>query len=449
MATITEIIGILWAKYYAFLKIYIVHGRNVLDYLHIVFDKTFYVFLYIAVAITSIYLILTVIASLSGKRIKEKKFDMEKAPFVTVQIPTMNELVALRCAKKCLEFEYPKDKYEILIGDDSDKKEVSKKIAKFASGNDIIKVIKRDKNTGFKPGNLNSMLKHSKGDILVLFDSDFTPEKDFLKRIVAPFVNDREISAVQARWNFNNFSQNLVTIMASTIVYVFHHVTLAFMSRFGTASLCGSAEAVKKKDLIELGRWRSGSLTEDIEYSLRLHKSNKKIVYLPELECYSDVPHKTKDLCKQQMRWAYGVIDSYRLHIKDVIFSRLIPAKRKTLSLCAGFGYMLPVLILMLCAFGTLSFVTHKPAPIDLAKFLSELGRNILLTSGLVAASFFSLYKAKKIRHSLKMVASSFSIGLVTTYYVNKGIFKSILGKPMSWYLLDKNNNYNKSQQEL
>jgi len=272
----------------------------------------------------------------------------------------------------------------------------------------------------------------------VIFDSDFTPERDFLRRIVAPFVYDKKISAVQARWNFNNFDQNLVTILASTIVYTFHNIVLSILHRFGTASLCGSAEAVRKKDLVALGGWKSGSLTEDIEYALRLFKNGKKMVYLPTLECYSEVPYKAQDLYKQQMRWAYGVITSYKTHLKDLMLSKKLSLKQKTISLAPGFGYLLPMFMAMIFLFGILSLVTHRPAPLDLERFFREFFWNTLLTSGLLIASMVALLKAKKLKYTLKMIASSFSFGIITTYYVNKGIFKSLMNKPMQWFLLSK-----------
>ncbi len=420
------------------LMYYIIEDRTVINKIHTYFNISFYGFLYLSMSLTVLYILLTLIVVLFRKNEKEKEFDPENAPFVTIQIPTRNEVVALRCAKRCLDFDYPKHKFEILIGDDSDDKSVSDKIDEFAAQHTNVQVIRRKENIGFKPGNLNNMLKYSKGEILVLFDSDFTPETDFLKRIITPFIHDKEVATVQAKWNFNNFDQNMVTILASTIVYIFHHVILNFMHIFGTGSLCGSAEAIKKKDLIELGGWTSGSLTEDVEYSLRLHKSNKKMVYLPNLECYNDVPYIPMDLYKQQMRWAYGVITSYKMHFKGIFFNKNLPLKRKMISLCAGFGYSMPILIVVLFVFGTVSFLTDVPGPINVATFSLDLGRNVLLTSGLIIVSLFSLYREKKIKYWFKTLLSSFSFGLVTTYYVNKGIFKSIFGKPMKWYLLNK-----------
>jgi len=400
------------------------------------FDGLFHVFLYAGFAASLVYLIMALSAATIKQNTKEEVLDESNIPFVTVQIPTRNEIIALRCAKKCLNFDYPKNKYEILIGDDSNDKSVSAQLKEFASKHSKVRIIKRKENTGFKPGNLNNMLKYSKGEILVIFDSDFVPKKDFLKRIVAPFKN-KEVSAVQARWKFINADKNISTALGSTIVYTFHQVTLSILKKFDMGFLCGSAEAIRKEDLIKYGCWKTGSLTEDIEYSLRIHKNGKRIVYLPKLECYNEAPSKASDLYKQQMRWAYGVISSYKAHSKDIITSN-ISGEKKLFSMIGSFGYLFPIILLMICLTGFFSFVTHDISTMDFGKFAFETSRNVLLTSGLLAVSSFALHKAKKAKLIPKMLLSSFSVGLITTYYVNIGIAKAIFNKPMEWYLLKK-----------
>jgi len=308
----------------------------------------------------------------------------------------------------------------------------------------VIKIIKRKENVGYKPGNLQNMLQYSKGEILVIFDSDYIPEKDFLKRIVTPFIYDKSISVVQARWNFYNYNQNLVTIMSSTIGYVFHYITLSFLQIFGTTSLCGSAEAVKKKDLISLGGWKVGSLTEDIEYTLRLQSVGKKIVYLDKLECSGEAPFTAKDFFKQQMRWAYGVSHSYILNFQNFYFSKNINLWRKFISSLPGIGYVIAPLITLLFCFGVLSFVTHTPEAFDIVKFSKETGFNILITSGLIVASIIALVRAKRTKTILKMIVSSFSVGIIAIYYVDKGIVKCLLNKHMDWFLLKKDASYKK-----
>ncbi|MBI2134254.1 glycosyltransferase [Candidatus Woesearchaeota archaeon] len=413
-------------------------GRLMLDYLHSVFNTAFTVLLITTASLSFLYLILSAY-SLLKKREKSHLQTPEKLPFVTVQIPTYNELAALRCAKRCLEFDYPVDKYEILIGDDSNTNEISSKIDKFAETNNKVKIFRRGANSGYKSGNLNNLLKHSKGEIIVIFDSDFIPPKDFISEIVKPFSNNPHVAGVQAKWNFINADQNLVSSLGSTIVEVFQRVTLPFMfHRKKLAFLCGSAEAVRKDILIKLGGWEHGNLTEDIEYSLRLIKNGYKIVYLEDLKCDSEVPYIAKDLYRQQMRWAYGVVTSYKGHAKELFQSSKLSLSDKIYTTLICSGYLLTILLASLFIMGMLSVVTHPPSPIDIVRFFSETARNTIITSGLVIASAAAIAKSKRRGHIAKMLVSSFTYGLVVTYYVNIGIIKAIFKKPMEWYMLNK-----------
>lgn len=417
-------------------------GRSILDFLHNVFDGIFQVLLIITVFVSALYLVMAIYAAFHKQKNKEDKEYEGELPFVTVQIPTFNEPVAMRCAESCLKFDYPKDKYEIIIGDDSNRPEVSAKIIEFAQKHDLVKVTKRKTNEGYKPGNLNNMLKHSRGEVLVVFDSDFVPEADFLSRIVRPFMRDKNIAGVQARWKLINPGQNMITSLGATIIYTCHYVTLPLIHTQRKISfLCGSAEAVRKSTLVELGGWESGNLTEDIEFSLRLLERGYKIEYIDSLECDGEVPYALRDLYRQQMRWAYGVIHSWKNHFFTILKSKKIGSIDKIYMAIFLSGYLIAVLLAALFITGTLSFITHAPAPIEWGRLTYELTRNILLTSGLLIAGCVALLKASKSKLTLKMIASSFSCGLVVTYYVNVGIIKAIAKVPMEWYMLAKHGN--------
>jgi cellulose synthase/poly-beta-1,6-N-acetylglucosamine synthase-like glycosyltransferase len=416
--------------------------RGTLDFLHRIFNNLFSILLVVAIIISSAYLLISLYVLFSKKAKKRAyEFNQEKAPFVTIQIPTYNELAAIQCAKNCVDFDYPKDKYEIIIGDDSKDKAVSQKIDEFAAGEDLVKVTRRGNNTGYKAGNLNHMLKYSKGEVLVIFDSDFTPKRDFLKRIVAPF-KDKKIPAVQARWNAVNAKQNIIAVLGSTIISVCHMVMLPFITkrrRFGF--LCGSAEAVRKDLLVKLGGWKAGSLTEDIEYTLRLLKHGHRILYLEDLKCDGEVPHKAKDLYKQQMRWAYGVMTAFKEHGKEITINKKLNTEDKLCAYLDLSGYMISVLLMGLFLAGIVSFMTDTPGPINFIKFIGETGRNVMLTSGLVVTAIIAQCLNKNAKSIPRVVGSFFSYGLVVVYYVNKGIFKGILNQPMKWYMLSKNAN--------
>ncbi|MCK4714502.1 MAG: glycosyltransferase, partial [Candidatus Aenigmarchaeota archaeon] len=120
-------------------------------------------------------------------------------PRVSIHIPTLNEIVAIRCARKCLKFDYPRNRYEIIIGDDSDNREISRKIDAFARKHrDMVRVTRRAGREGFKAGNLNNMVRHSSGEIIVNFDSDFLPPSDFLRKVVPSFAQDKKMAFVQS-----------------------------------------------------------------------------------------------------------------------------------------------------------------------------------------------------------------------------------------------------------
>ena len=175
---------------------------------------------------------------------------------------------------------------------------------------------------------------------------------------------------------------------------------------------------------------------------MRLLENGYKIEYIDNLECDSEVPHTLKDLYRQQMRWAYGVIYSWKSHFISLLKSRHLNIIDKLYMQCTFLsGYLISVLLAGLFITGTLSFITHAPAPVEWRKFFYEFARNVLLTSGLLFASVIALAKSNKGRLTLRMVASSFSYGLVVTYYVNIGIFKAFAKVPMQWYMLQKKGN--------
>lgn len=419
---------------------YIQNSRLILDYMHVFFNSSFNILLYFTILLTFSYLTISVYLVLNKRKTREREVKDSALPFVTIQIPTYNELAALNCAKNCLEFDYPKEKYDIIIGDDSSDKGISKKISEFAKWNGI-KVTKRGNNIGFKPGNLNHMLKFTNGEYIVVFDSDFLPEKDFLRRIIAPFVHNKKIEAVQARWRIKNFSQNIVSVVGGLIPMFSHMLALPFLMRTnGNGFIAGSAEAVRKKTLIELGGWKSGALTEDIEYSLRLTKAGKKITYLENLECDCESPFTLKDLGKQQMRWAYGVIKALKLHFLGIL--RQTPKQSLNVLMLLS-GYLITLLFFLLGVTGLLSIITHRPEAIQWVKFFSETTMNILLTSGFLLTGIITLVMSKKAREIPRMILASFSVGLIVILYVTKGVFKALFNRPMQWFILAKQGNQN------
>ena len=427
----------------AVVDFYLESSREIINVFHYVFQNMFTAGLYVAAIISLIFIILSVLSARYNKQ-KPTPITDEEAPMLTVHIPTMNEPVAIDCAKRCLVSNYPQDKLQILLGDDSDEPKVTKKLNEFAEKHENVDVIGREDNIGYKPGNLNNMLDYTKGEFIVVFDSDFLPSPDFLRDIVTPMVRDDTLHAVQGRWNPYNAGESLSAIGGAFIVDVFHHVALPVADRFfGTVVLAGSGECVRKSKLEELGRWKSGAFTEDTEYSMRLLRRGNRVEYAPYAPIDCQVPYTPMDLFLQQMRWAYGNATALYEHAGH-IFSNMFRNNSK--SARAGtymislilLGYVFGFLVLYLSATGILSFLTHPIGPIDFSTFFLETTLNFVLTSGLVIISLTAFIRSKRKNLIPRGLISLYTIGIITTVYVNTGIYRALTGKDMKWYLLSK-----------
>ncbi len=361
-----------------------------------------------------------------------------RLPFVTVQIPTRNDAVALRCAKKCLQFDYPKDRFEIIIGDDSDDRDVSRRIDEFAKRHPQVKVTRRGSNRGFKAGNLNYMLKRSKGEIIVVFDSDFIPSRDFLKKVVPPFMKDRNVGCVQTKWQYFNLGQNRVTKLASAILMVYHNILAVLNSRNNVSLLFGSAQAVRKDLLVKMGGWQEGSLTEDVEFSLRVLKEGYRTVYLSNYETKGEVPFTLKSFFRQQRKWAYGNTKAFLEHCKWILFGKNLSPVQRSLLVFTLVGYVSGPILVLFTLSGIISFATGTPSPINIHKFLSVTGWMLLVNSGFLAAALVALGKEKRIRMALSVIGSSLTVGFVVSIGVAQGFVKALLRKRMDWYVVPK-----------
>ena len=374
---------------------------------------------------------------------KKKNFNSNnvKWPSVTIQIPTYNEPVALRCAKHCLNFDYPKDKFEIIIGDDSNKRKVSRIIDDFAREHkDKVKVTRRGLNVGFKAGNLNHMLKFSNGEIIVIFDSDYMPSRKFLKKIVRPFIEDEKIGCVQTRWNFPNKNQNKISKFGYGILMVYQSLIAPINEKLGVSLLFGSGEAVRKDLILSLGGWQDGSLTEDVEFSVRVLKSGYRIVYLDNVKVSGEVPYTLKGLRTQQKRWAYGNIRAFIDHVNSLLFGNF-SFKQKTMLIFTLLGYLSSFFIVPYIISSLLFFASTPPAPIDWYKFTIQTSKFFVATSGFLIAMVIALSKEKRLDMIPSVLSSSMTVGLLTAMSVCRGFIQALIGKRMEWKIIAKEGN--------
>jgi cellulose synthase (UDP-forming) len=356
-------------------------------------------------------------------------------PNVSIHIPTYNDPVVIRCIKSCLNQDYPKNKYEIIVIDDSDDKKTKELIDKFLKNlkeKNLIKIIRRDERRGFKAGALNDALKISNGEIIIILDSDTIVPKNFLKKIVQPF-KDKKIALVQAKQVYINKNQNIITKFASTLQSIYYNFSLPFYSFLGLTFCAGSAVAIRK-EILEKFKWNEESVTEDMDISLKILSNGYKTVYLNNLKAKSEVPFKLIHFLKQQARWTFGICRAFIDNFKLVFFSKNLNILQKLILFLIFIFYPLGISVLSFTISGAMRIVFGEPKPITLNEFL-EFIFMFFITSGFF---FLFLFSAKKEKIKVNDIFLPLFLGLLNTLNNSIFFFRAIFFKDFYWYKTPK-----------
>jgi cellulose synthase/poly-beta-1,6-N-acetylglucosamine synthase-like glycosyltransferase len=241
------------------------------------------------------------------------RFDEESLPFITVQLPLFNEMyVAERIIDACAALDYPADRLEIQVLDDSTDETtavVAKRVADYkALGVRIVHIHRTDR-TGFKAGALEAGLRVANGDLVAIFDADFVPRADCLRRMVDHFTDDR-IGMVQMRWGHINREYSMLTRVQAIMLDGHFVVEQAARNRSGAFfNFNGTAGMWRREAIGWSGGWQHDTLTEDTDLSFRAQLCGWKFVYLLDDDVPSELPVEMNAFKAQQRRWAKGLIE--------------------------------------------------------------------------------------------------------------------------------------------
>ncbi|MBM4152627.1 MAG: glycosyltransferase [Kiritimatiellaceae bacterium] len=363
-----------------------------------------------------------------------------KLPTVTIQITSRNELVALDCARCCMAFDYPADKLQILLGDDSNNPNVMQEIDHFAEHNPRVRVLRRTNRIGFKSGNLNHVNEHTTGEYILVMDSDFLPQPDFLRRLVAHAVADPELAAVQARWNITDVHESLTTLLGSGIINVTHFIMLPLFDRFmNTCFLCGSAMLIKREAMKDMGGWETQTMIEDIDLSFRFFIHGYRIAYCPDVVCDSEVPHTPGDLFRQQKRWAYGVVETALKRGSDLFWSKKATVGNKISAFIVCSGYAVSFLTFLSVMLGFLQMILHGAGNLNASLQDSVTGtaenlwRIVISCGALVATLCAGFANGFGIHGAFKLIIASYTVGFFMLFHVSNGVLRAVLRLPIDW----------------
>lgn len=273
--------------------------------------------------------------------------ELNPLPVVTVQLPIFNErYVVERLIEAVCSLDYPKDLLEIQVLDDStdETREVSHRcVQHFKKKGYDIRLIHRSERTGYKAGALAVGMQQAKGDFLAIFDADFVPQPDFLKKTLPYFAN-AEIGMVQTRWGHINQNYSLLTQLQSVFLdghFVIEHTARNRSGRFFNFN--GTAGIWRKQAIEKSGGWQHDTLTEDLDLSYRAQLAGWKFVYLPDVIAPSELPVDMNAYKSQQHRWAKGSVQTAKKLLPVIVRSSL-PLKVKWeafVHLISNFSYLL------------------------------------------------------------------------------------------------------------
>jgi len=274
--------------------------------------------------------------SAQKKKIKTPFLDYnnpEDVPYVTIQLPVYNEhYVMERLLNNIALLDYPQNKLEIQVLDDSTDETVITTAAQIAmlkkQGLDIVHICRTNRK-GFKAGALKEGLEVSKGEFIAIFDADFLPKEDWLKKTI-PYFIDRNIGVVQTRWTHIN--RNYSTLTKIQAFALDAHFTLEQVGRNSKGHFInfnGTAGIWRKQCIVDSGNWEGDTLTEDLDLSYRAQLKNWKFKYLEDVETPAELPVVISAARSQQFRWNKGGAENYRKMMWKVLKSKNISSKTK------------------------------------------------------------------------------------------------------------------------
>ncbi len=460
-----------------------------------------YLVLFYFLIIVTIYIFLNVLSFKNiakyAKKIKyaelREVFRIHNYKPVTVVVPAYNEENGIvESIRSLLQLEYP-DYQLIVVNDGSTDGTMQKLFENFqirqmsfspyyeidckpikavylSSSHPNLVII--DKENGGKADSINAALNISKNPLITVIDADSILERDCLLKIARPFMENENIIAVGGTVRIANgckVNQGYVEEVGLSKSWLARFQVVEYLRAFlfgrngfdvlnGILIISGAFSCFKREALIEIGGYLGGSIGEDMEIVVRLHKEmrkkNKKakITFIPDPVCWTEGPETFKSLASQRIRWQKGTIESIRLH-KDMLFN----PKYGWLGMLVFPYYLLfEVMGPFIEITGYLVFIISLflgivPLNFAIAFITAAFLYGIVLSTLSVCLEELSFKKYTKVSELLILISTAFleNFGYrqLTAYWRFKG-FLEYLGGRRSWGKMEKKGFDKKNEDE-
>jgi cellulose synthase/poly-beta-1,6-N-acetylglucosamine synthase-like glycosyltransferase len=297
--------------------------------------------------------------SWKNKRLQTPPPIMNEYPSVTVQLPIYNErYVADRLIQAVGRLDYPKDRLEIQILDDSTDitiEIVAKAVQCLRDQGLHVDHIRREVRTGFKAGALAEGFARSSGEFLAVLDADFLPPSDFLKRTIPNFYannnksSTRPIAFIQTRWGHINRDYSFLTRLQALAIDAHFMVEQYARSSGGYWFNFNGTAGIWRREAIEsAGGWTAETLTEDLDLSYRAFLKGWGALYLRDVEVPAELPASFTAYRRQQYRWARGSLEC-AIRLIPRVWKSPISVMKKIEATLHLTGYGVHLLLFCLC----------------------------------------------------------------------------------------------------
>jgi cellulose synthase/poly-beta-1,6-N-acetylglucosamine synthase-like glycosyltransferase len=363
---------------------------------------------------------------------KEPPRRFDELPPVTIQLPLYNErYVVERLIEEVVKIEYPKDRLQIQVLDDSTDDTApfaEALVERYRNMGYPIEYHHRSNRHGFKAGALQEGLETAIGEMVAIFDADFCPPSDFLMRTIHYFA-DPAVGVVQTRWSYINRDYNFLTEVEAILLdghFILEHGARSRAGYFFNFN--GTAGILRRKMIDDAGGWQHDTLTEDSDLSYRAQLKGWRFVYLPGLDCPSELPVGMHGFQVQQSRWAKGLTQVAK-KLLPAILKADIPRRVKVeafLHLTPNISYPLMIVVSALML------------PVMIVRFYMGWMQMVFLDLPLIAASFWSIslfyvvaqreLYPKHWKRSVLMLPMLMAVGVGLTIINTRAVLEALFG---------------------
>jgi len=353
-------------------------------------------------------------------------------PRVTIQLPMYNErYVVERLIDEVTKIEYPRELLQIQVLDDSTDDTHSfaeALVERYRALGFPIEYHHRTHREGFKAGALQEGIETASGEFVAVFDADFVPPPDFLYRTIHYFA-DPKVGVVQTRWSYLNRDYNFLTEVEAMLLdghFILEHGARSRAGYFFNFN--GTAGILRRTMIDDAGGWQHDTLTEDSDLSYRAQLKGWRFVYLPGLDCPSELPVEMHGFQVQQSRWAKGLTQCARKLLPDILRAR-IPWRVKL----EAFMHLTPNI-----SYPLMMVVSALMLPVMIVRFYMGVWQMVFLDLPLILASFWSIsafylvaqreLHPKTWKRSVLMLPMLMAVGVALTVINTRAVLEALFG---------------------